>query len=176
MVERFYWWVSMESCVRWSSRRCLKCEERDTSRRTIRWPMLTLPPLPNGRGKFIISQDAIWPAALRTADGTRHVDNSLRHAFHDQDIQGSPCPGRTSQEVIDATVLPTVRKGDGHILAFSPFQQPFVLRTIRGKVMDHHFFILARFASISFRFCLIGLTIINTAVLHYAFGPDGRYR
>ena len=49
MLERFYWWISMEVCAKWGVRRCLKCQARKTYRQTIRWPTLSIP-LPKGPG------------------------------------------------------------------------------------------------------------------------------
>ena len=36
MLERFYWWVDMETCYKWWVRPCRKCQARKTSRQTIR--------------------------------------------------------------------------------------------------------------------------------------------
>ena len=52
MLMRFFWWIGMDISTRWWLRRCLKCQGRKTSCRTVRWPILSLP-LPNGPGIFV---------------------------------------------------------------------------------------------------------------------------
>ena len=49
MLERFYWWIDMETCTKWWVRRCLKCLARKTSRQSVRWPILPIL-LPNSPG------------------------------------------------------------------------------------------------------------------------------
>ena len=70
MLERFYWWVGMEVCTKWWVRRCLKCQARQTSRQTIRWPTLSVP-LPSSPG-ISISVDYFWPLPT-TARGNSYI-------------------------------------------------------------------------------------------------------
>ena len=66
MLERFYWWISMEACTKWCVRRCLKCQARKTSRQTGRWPVLLIP-FPNSPG-VAVSVDYFGPLPI-TARG-----------------------------------------------------------------------------------------------------------
>ena len=59
MLERFFWWVSMEACRKWWVRRCLKCQARETSRQIVCWPVLPIP-LPNSPG-VSVSVDYFGP-------------------------------------------------------------------------------------------------------------------
>ena len=43
MLERFYWWIGMDICTQWWLRRCPQCQARTSSRKTVRWPILSLP-------------------------------------------------------------------------------------------------------------------------------------
>ena len=70
MLERFYWWIGMEVCTKWWVRRCLKCQARETSRQTIRWPTLSIP-LPNGPG-ISVSVDYFGPRPI-TAEGNSYI-------------------------------------------------------------------------------------------------------
>ena len=70
MLERFYWWVGMEVCTKWWVRCCLKCQARNTSRQTVRWPTLSIP-LPNGPG-ISVSVDYFGPLPIR-ARGTSYI-------------------------------------------------------------------------------------------------------
>ena len=70
MLERFYWWISMEVCTKWWVRRCLKCQARKTSRQTIRWPTLFIR-LPNGPG-ISVSVDYFRPLPI-TARGNSYI-------------------------------------------------------------------------------------------------------
>ena len=66
MLERFYWWVGMEACTKWWVCRCLKCQARETSRQTVRWPVHPIP-LPNSPG-VAVSVDYFGPLPI-TARG-----------------------------------------------------------------------------------------------------------
>ena len=70
MVERFYWWVGVDSSVRWWVRSCLVCQARKTSRQTVRWPVLTMP-LPNAPG-IVVGVDFFGPLPL-TARGYSYI-------------------------------------------------------------------------------------------------------
>ena len=73
MLERFYWWVSMEACTKWWVRRCLKCQARKTSRQTVRWPILPIP-LPNSPG-VAVSVDYFGHLPI-TARGNSYISFS----------------------------------------------------------------------------------------------------
>ena len=62
MFMRCFWWIGMDMSTCWWLRRCVKCQERKTSRQTIRWPALSLP-LPNGPG-ILVSVDYFGPLPL----------------------------------------------------------------------------------------------------------------
>eukprot|EP00752_Nemacystus_decipiens_P004782 g4353.t1 len=70
MLERFFWWIGMDACVRFWLRRCLVCQARKTSRQTVRWPVLSLP-LPNSPG-VLVSYDYFGPLPL-TPRGNRYI-------------------------------------------------------------------------------------------------------
>ena len=70
MLERFYWWIGIDVCVKWWVRRRLKCQARKTSRQTIRWLTLSTP-LPNGPG-ISVSVDYFGPLPI-TAGGNSYI-------------------------------------------------------------------------------------------------------
>ena len=70
MLERFYFWVGMEQCVRWWIRRCFMCQARKSPRTCVRWPVVTIP-LPDGPGEAI-SLDYFGPLPT-TSDGNKHI-------------------------------------------------------------------------------------------------------
>ena len=70
MLERFCWWVGLEACIKWWARRCLECQARKTSRRTICWPTLSIP-LPNSPG-ISVSVDYFGPLPI-TARGNSYI-------------------------------------------------------------------------------------------------------
>ena len=70
MIERFFWWIGLEPCVRWWIRRCMTCQARKTSRHTVRWPVIKMP-LPNGPGE-VVSVDFFGPLPI-TAQGNQHI-------------------------------------------------------------------------------------------------------
>ena len=70
MLERFYWWVGMKVCTKWWVRRCLKCQARKTSRQTVRWPVLPIPPL-NSPG-VAVCVDYFGPLPI-TARGNSYI-------------------------------------------------------------------------------------------------------
>ncbi len=59
MLERFYWWVGMDTCSKWWVRHCLRCQARKKLRQTVRWPILSIP-LPSGPG-ISVSVDYFGP-------------------------------------------------------------------------------------------------------------------
>lgn len=70
MLERFYFWIGMEQCVRWWIRRCFLCQARKSPRMCVRWPVITIP-LPDGPGEAI-SLDYFGPLPT-TSDGNKHI-------------------------------------------------------------------------------------------------------
>ena len=70
MLERFCWWVGMKVCTKWWVRRCLKCQARKTSRQTVRWPVLPIPPL-NSPG-VAVCVDYFGPLPI-TARGNSYI-------------------------------------------------------------------------------------------------------
>ena len=70
MLERFSWWVGMETCTKSWVRRCLKCQARKASRQTVRWPILPIP-LPNSPSSAI-SVDYFGPLPI-TARGNSYI-------------------------------------------------------------------------------------------------------
>ena len=70
MIERFYWWVGLEQTARWWIRRCFKCQARKAPRKSVRWPVISIP-LPNGPGEAI-SLDYFGPLPT-TSNGCKHI-------------------------------------------------------------------------------------------------------
>ena len=70
MLERGYWWASVEACTKWWVRRCLKCQARKTSCQTVRWPVLPIP-LPNSPG-VAVSVDYFAPVPT-TVRGNSYI-------------------------------------------------------------------------------------------------------
>ena len=70
MLERFYWWIGMEQCVRWWIRRCFKCQARKSPRKAVRWPVIGMP-LPDGPGEAI-SLDHFGPLPV-TKNGNKYI-------------------------------------------------------------------------------------------------------
>ena len=70
MVERFYWWICMSICTRWWDRHCLKCQAWITSRRTLRWPVISIP-LVEGPG-IAVSVDYVGHLPV-TPRGNTHI-------------------------------------------------------------------------------------------------------
>ena len=68
MLERFYWWIGMSICIRWWLRHCLKCQARNTSRLTIRWPVISKS-LPEGPGTTV-SVDYVGPLPVTPRGNT----------------------------------------------------------------------------------------------------------
>lgn len=59
ILERFHWWTGMNMCTLWWFCRCLNCQARTSSRKTVRWPILSLP-FPSGPG-LAVSVDYFGP-------------------------------------------------------------------------------------------------------------------
>ena len=59
MLEPFNWWNDMNVCTLWCLPHCLKCQARKTPRRTVRWPIITMP-VPEDPG-IIVSVDYFGP-------------------------------------------------------------------------------------------------------------------
>ena len=70
MLERSYWWISMDICTRWWLHHCLKCQALKTSRLTVRWPIISMP-LPEGPG-IAVSVDCFGPLPV-TSRGNAYI-------------------------------------------------------------------------------------------------------
>ena len=70
MLERFYFWIGMEQCVRWWIRRCFMCQARKSPRMCVHWPVINIP-LPDGPGEAI-SLDYFGPLPT-TSDGNKYI-------------------------------------------------------------------------------------------------------
>ena len=70
ILEQFYWWIGMSISTRYWVRACHKCQARKTSRRTVRWPIISIP-LPSGPG-VSISVDYFGPLP-RTPRGYSYI-------------------------------------------------------------------------------------------------------
>ena len=81
MLERSYWWISMDICTRWWLHHCLKCQALKTSRLTVRWPIISMP-LPEGPG-IAVSVDYFGPLPV-TPRGNAYIllfaDRFIRRA------------------------------------------------------------------------------------------------
>ena len=71
MLERFYWWIGMSIGIRWWLCHCLKCQERNASRLTVRWPVISTP-LPLGLG-LAVSVNYLGPLPLVTPRGNTYI-------------------------------------------------------------------------------------------------------
>ena len=70
MPGRFHWRVDVEDYYKRWAQRCSKCNARQTSRQTIRWPTLSIP-LPNSPG-ISVSVDYSGPLPI-TARGNSYI-------------------------------------------------------------------------------------------------------
>ena len=68
MLERFYWWISMNVFTRSWFRHCLKSQARKTPQMTVRWPIIFMP-LPEGPG-IAINVDYFGPLPVTPRGNT----------------------------------------------------------------------------------------------------------
>ena len=68
MLKRFYSWIDIDICTRWWLRRCLQCQARASSTKTVRWFIVSLP-LPFGPG-IAMGVDSFGPLPVITRENS----------------------------------------------------------------------------------------------------------
>ena len=81
LLQRFYWWIGMTESVKWWIRRCYTSQARKSTKKNVRWPLISLT-LPSRPGQMV-AFDLLGPLPT-TAKGNENVflvvDLFSRHA------------------------------------------------------------------------------------------------